>query len=59
MGLLESAFKTAGHSSETAKRTYSELNAVLGDTGQAVEAAQHLALIADNESELNDMTHTP
>ena len=52
MGLLESAFITAGHSSETAKNTYSELNAVLGDSGQAVEAAQHLAQIADNEEEL-------
>lgn len=36
MGLLESAFKTAGHSTEEAKNTYSDLNAVLGDSGQAV-----------------------
>ena len=56
MGLLESAFLTAGHSSEEAKNTYSELNAVLGDSGQAVEASQHLALIADNEKELSDLT---
>ena len=56
MGLLESAFLTAGHSSEEAKRTYSDLNAVLGDSGQAVEASQHLALIADNEKELSDLT---
>lgn len=56
MGLLESAFLTAGHSSETAKQTYSDLNAVLGDTGQAVEASQHLALIADNEKELSELT---
>lgn len=56
MGLLESAFLTAGHSSEEAKRTYSELNAVLGDSGQAVEASQHLALIADNEKELSELT---
>lgn len=58
MGLLESAYLTAGHSSEEAKRTYSELNAVLGDTGQAVEASQHLALIADDERELSELTHT-
>ena len=57
MGLLESAFLTAGHSSEEAKRTYSELNAVLGDSGQAVEASQHLALIADNEEELAGLTN--
>lgn len=56
MGLLESAFQTAGHSTTAAKDTYSELNAVLGDSGQAVEAAQHLALIADNESELTNLT---
>ena len=58
MGLLESAYKTAGHSSEAAKNTYSDLNAVMGDSGAAVEAAQHLALVADNEEELNDMTNT-
>jgi len=56
MGLLESAFLTAGHSSAEAKTTYSELNAVLGDSGQAVEASQHLALIADNEKELTGLT---
>jgi len=56
MGLLEGAFQASGHSSEEAKRTYSELNAVLGDTEQAVEAAQHIALIADNEKEMNELT---
>jgi hypothetical protein len=56
MALLESAFITAGHSSEAAKTTYSELNAVLGDSGQAVEASQHLAKIADNEKELAGLT---
>ena len=58
MGLLDSAFQTAGHSSEVAKSTYSDLNAVMGDSGAAVEAAQHLSLVADNEAELNDMTNT-
>ena len=33
MGKLESAFQTAGHSSDVAKQTYSDLNAVLGDSG--------------------------
>ena len=56
MGLLESAFLTAGHSSEDAKRTYSELNAVMGDSGAAVEASQHLAKIADNEKDLSTWT---
>lgn len=56
MGLLDSAFQASGHSSTAAKNTYSELNAVLGDTEQAVEAAQHIALIADNEKEMNTLT---
>ena len=53
MGLLESAFLTAGHSSESAKDTYSELNAILGDSGQAVEASQHLAKLTDNQKDLS------
>lgn len=56
MGLLDGAFKASGHSSTEAKNTYSELNAVLGDTEQAVEAAQHIAMIADNEKEMNALT---
>ena len=56
MGLLDAAFQASGHSSTEAKNTYSDLNAVLGDTEQAVEAAQHIALIADNEKEMNDLT---
>jgi gas vesicle protein len=56
MGKLESAFQTAGHSSEVAKKTYSDLNAVLGDTGQAVEASQHLAVLAKNEKDLSTWT---
>lgn len=56
MGLLEAAFLTAGHSSDVAKQTYSELNAVLGDSGQAVEASQHLAKLVDNEKDLQTWT---
>ena len=56
MGKLESAFQTAGHSSDVAKQTYSDLNAVLGDTGQAVEASQHLAVLAKNEKDLSTWT---
>jgi len=58
MGLLETAFQTAGHSSDEARQTYSDMNAVLGDTEQAVEASQHLALLADDEADLSEMTHT-
>lgn len=57
MGKLDTAFQVSGHSSELAKQTYSDLNAVLGDSGQATEAAQHLALLADNEQELSTWTN--
>lgn len=56
MGKLDTAFVTNGHSSEAAKQTYSDLNAVLGDSGQAVEAAQHLAKLTDNEKDLQTWT---
>ncbi len=56
MGKLDTAFQTAGFSSETAKKTYSDLNSVLGDSGQATEAAQMLAMLADNEKDLASWT---
>lgn len=56
MGKLETAYTTAGHSSEAAKQTYMELNAVLGDSGQAVEAANHLAKLCENEQQLQTWT---
>ena len=56
MGKLDTAFVANGHSSEVAKQTYSDLNAVLGDSGQAVEAAQHLAKLTDNEKDLQTWT---
>lgn len=57
MGMLETAFDTAGHSAESAKDTYSDLNAVLGDSQQATEAAQQLAKLADGEKELDEWTN--
>lgn len=57
MGQLETAYTTAGHSAESAKDTYSELNSILGDSGQATEAAQMLANLTDNEKELDEWTH--
>ena len=56
MGKLDTAFVTNGHSSKAAKQTYSDLQAVLGDTAQAVEAANHLAVMADSEKELATWT---
>ena len=57
MGKLETAFVTNGHSADAAKQTYSDLNAVLGDSGQAVEASQHLAKLTDNEKDLQTWTN--
>lgn len=56
MAKLDTAFVTNGHSSTVAKQTYSDLNAVLGDSEQAVEAAQHLAKLTDNEKDLQTWT---
>lgn len=56
MGKLETAFETAGSSAETAYETYSDLQGVLGESDQAVEAANHLAKLTTNEQELNTMT---
>lgn len=57
MGMLVTAFETAGHSADVAKSTYSDLNAVLRDSGQATEAAQQLAKLTDSEKELNQWTN--
>jgi len=57
MAKLDTAFVTNGHSSEAAKQTYSDLNAVLGDSEQAVEASQHLAKLTDNEKDLQTWTN--
>lgn len=55
-GKLTTAFETAGYSSEEARKTYEALNGVLGDSGQAVEAANHLAKLTKNEKDLNTWT---
>lgn len=51
MGKLDTAFQSAGHSSQTATETYKTLQGVIGETDQAVEAAQQIALLADSEKE--------
>lgn len=57
MGKLDAAFITSGHSAETATATYNGLVRVLGDTDVAVEASNHLALLADNEQDLQTWTN--
>ena len=56
MGKLDTAFTTNGHSSEAAKKTYQDLQAVLGETDVAVEAANHLAVMTTNEKDLSTWT---
>ena len=56
MGKLDTAFQVAGFSSETAKKTYSDFNALLGDSAQATEAAQMLSMLAKTEKELASWT---
>ena len=56
MAKLDTAFTTNGHSSKAAKDTYAELNGVLGDSAVAVEAANHLAVMTDNEKDLQTWT---
>lgn len=57
MAKLETAFTTNGHSVEAAKGSYEELYGILGDEGQAVEAANFLSKLTDNEKELSEWTN--
>ena len=51
MGKLDAAFTSSGHSSKTATATYKELYSVIGETDQAVEASQQIALLATSEQD--------
>lgn len=55
-GKLQAAFETQNFSAEAARSTYEALNGILGDSGQAVEAANHLAQLATTEEELATWT---
>lgn len=57
MGKLETAFTSAGFTAETATDTYRDFYAILGDEGQAVEAVNHLAQLAETEEELAQWTN--
>lgn len=56
MGKLDTAFETNGFSAERAYETYSDLQAVLGDTDQAVEASNHLAQLTKDSRDLQKWT---
>ena len=53
---LDTAFQTARWSADTAKNTYMELYAVLGEEDRSVEAANHLAQLANTQEDLTDWT---
>ena len=52
MGKLTTAFETVGHRTEIAKEAYNRLYAVIGETDQAVEASQQIALLAESEEDV-------
>lgn len=52
MVLLNTAFETAGFGADTAKQAYEGFYEILGDKGQATEAAQLLAQLATNEQDV-------
>ncbi len=56
MALLDTSFQTSNLSATDAKNTYRELYGILGDSGPATEAAQHLAKISKNEQDLEKNT---
>lgn len=54
MSTLTTTFDGANFSTETAKNTWKELYAVFGDDQTAVEAANHIARMSENQQDLND-----
>lgn len=56
MGKLDTASTTNKFSAADAKQTYSDLYAVVGDSGQATEAANHLSLLCNSTKDLQSWT---
>ena len=56
-GKLEVAFASSGFAAGEARSTYEALNGVLGDGGQAVEAANHLAKLCTSAEDLSSWTN--
>ena len=53
---LSATFQTLGADADAAKNTYNDLYRVLGDDGQATEAAAHLAQLTTNQKDLSEWT---
>ena len=56
MGKLDTAFKTSNKSVEAGRETFGDFVGLLGETDQAVEAANHLAEMAIAEEDLSKWT---
>ena len=56
MGLLTTAFGSNGYGLETAKQTYKDLYAIIGDEGTATEAAQLMATLSQSQQDLTAWT---
>ncbi|MBR5865729.1 MAG: hypothetical protein IKY89_05600 [Alistipes sp.] len=56
MGKLDTAFTENGFSAEAAASAYTDMVGILGETDQAVEASNHLALLTENEKDLATWT---
>lgn len=54
---LKTAFTTMGHTTEEGTAVYKELFSVFGEEDRAVEAAQQIAALADNQAEMNQMVN--
>lgn len=56
MGLLTTAFGSNGYGIETAKQSYKDLYAIIGDEGTATEAAQLMATLSQSQQDLSAWT---
>ena len=56
LGKLETTFKTTNQATGTATKTFKDLYAVLGEDDTSIEAANHLAMITNNEKDLGEWT---
>lgn len=56
MGLLTTAFGSNGYGIETAKQSYKDLYAIIGDEGTATEAAQLMATLSRSQQDLSTWT---
>lgn len=56
-GKLTTAFETTGKTAQQAQATYSDLNAIMGDSDAAVEAAGNLAQLCTSQQDLSKWTN--